>query len=407
MPTKKRTQKQKQKQKQTVIVNINEKPKTRRKRTTKKAPTKRTGESSHIPLDAIRDILFQLSKGTHTPNTIMTRVMATRTQDPQAEIIKDTQDEDKLPNRPPASLTPADAEYGILRGNTSQPSPFVSSTTESKADHTRRLKNNSYNRAPSIYDTEDDILRGNAPQTPLGAYIEQIAQNETPTMNQPPPSIHIETGTSGTDPSGVVDYDAAADIDMNEEFVKDVQEHGDFIDTLNKTRPPARFITSDAGKTNDRPFGDPLGSPLGGIAESRFVSPQAPEAFATQAVTQARALKFDGRIDKDLQEAGFRNAPEVFSAIQKWNNTHGPDDQIVVKSKTITVMKEGLAKNKNVKTLTALKEFDKNAPIELTHIPIPRKVKQSVNLGESSVPRKLQGARFKNILAESSGVTEL
>ena len=128
MPTKKRTQKQKQKQKQTVIVNINEKPKTRRKRTTKKAPTaKRTGESSHIPLDAVRDILFQLSKGTHTPDAIMTRVMATRTQDPQGEIIRDVRDADKLPNRPPTSLPPADAQQSILKGNTPQPSPFVSS----------------------------------------------------------------------------------------------------------------------------------------------------------------------------------------------------------------------------------------------------------------------------------------
>ena len=62
--------------------------------TTKKAtPAKRTGESSHIPLDAVRDILFQLSKGTHAPDAIMARVMATRTQDPQAEIIRDKQDE--------------------------------------------------------------------------------------------------------------------------------------------------------------------------------------------------------------------------------------------------------------------------------------------------------------------------
>ena len=122
MPTKKRTQKQKQKQKQTVIVNINEKPKPRRKRTTKKAPpNKRTGESSHIPLDAVRDILFQLSKGTHAPDAIMARVMATRTQDPQGEILRDIRDADKLPNRPPTSLTPADAEEGILKGNTPQP----------------------------------------------------------------------------------------------------------------------------------------------------------------------------------------------------------------------------------------------------------------------------------------------
>ena len=138
MPTKKRTQKQKQKQKQTVIVNINEKPKPRRKRTTKKAPpAKRTGESSHIPLDAVRDILFQLSKGTHTPDAIMTRVMATRTQDPQGEIIRDIRDEDKLPNRPPTSLPPADAEDGILKGNTPQPSPFVSSTTGTNIDDVR------------------------------------------------------------------------------------------------------------------------------------------------------------------------------------------------------------------------------------------------------------------------------
>ena len=157
MPTKKRTQKQKQKQKQTVIVNINEKPKPRRKRTTKKAPTKRTGESSHIPLNAVRDILFQLSRGTHTPDAITARVMATRTQDPQGEIIRDVRDENRIPNRPPTSLTPVDIASGILRGNTPQPSPFVSSTTGTNIDDVRRNRNNYYKRPTSIFDPEAGI----------------------------------------------------------------------------------------------------------------------------------------------------------------------------------------------------------------------------------------------------------
>jgi len=325
----------------------------------------------------------------------MTREMATRTQNPQQEIIRDTQDESKLPNRPPTSLPPADAEQSILSGNTPQPSPFVSSTTGTNIDDAHRIRR-----------------RMVEPQTPLNAFLEQISQHETPIMHQPPPSINIEVGPSGTDPTGEVDYDST-----DAEVAKDTQYLGDYQDTLNKSRRQSNHMSGiddffrhaqEVGASpND--FLRPTSTEKAGfpVAHSRFVSPEPPEAFAQPAITQAHGQKVDGRIDKDLQQAGFRNAPEVFLAIQKWNNTHGPDDQIVAKSKTIAVMKEGLAKNKNVKTLKALKEFDNTAPIQLTHIPMPRKVKQSVNLSDSSMPIKLQGARFKNIITESSGATDL
>ena len=284
MPTKKRTQKQKQKQKQTVIVNINEKPKTRRKRTTKKAPTKRTGESSHIPLDAVRDILFQLSKGTHSPDAIMTRVMATRTQDPQGEIIRDIRDEDKLPNRPPTSLPPADAEDGILKGNTPQPSPFVSSTTGTNIYDVRRNRNNYYKRPPSKFDAdaEDGILGGNTPS--------------------PSPFVDSITGTSGTDPNVEVFYDSS-----DAELAKDEQYLRDYQDTLAKTGLPSRYITS----------GEP--SPLITKVEGRFASSDVPEAFATPAVLQANSIKMNLKTNEELALAGFSGAKELRTAINTWN----------------------------------------------------------------------------------------
>ena len=294
MPTKKRTQKQKQKQKQTVIVNINEKPKPRRKRTTKKAPTKRTGESSHIPLDAVRDILFQLSKGTHTPDAIMTRVMATRTQDPQGEIIRDIRDADKLPNRPPTSLPPADAEEGILKGNTPQPSPFVSSTTGSNIDDVRRNRNNYYKRPPSKFDPDAGILGGNTPA--------------------PSPFVDSTTGTSGTDPIVAVDYDgdggydsADGGYDSNAEVAKDAQYLGDYQDTLAKTGLPSRYITS----------GEP--SPSITKVEGRFASSDVPEAFATPAVLQANSIKMNLKTNEELALAGFSGAKELRTAINTWN----------------------------------------------------------------------------------------
>ena len=187
--TKAKTQKQKQKQKQTVIVNINnEKPKTKRKR--KPTQRKSAGASSHIPVDAVRDILFQLSKATHTPDSTITRALVTTRSNPQAEIVKDKAEEAQLPNRPPATMTSNDAEIGILRANVAQQSPFSFSEAEDRQEDINRLRN-----------------RFLTPTTPLDAYLEQISQPHTPLLQQPPPQIHISEGPSGTDAIGEVDYD--------------------------------------------------------------------------------------------------------------------------------------------------------------------------------------------------------
>ena len=44
-------------------------------------------------------------------------------------------------------------------------------------------------------------------QTPVNAFLEQISQHETPTMNQPLQRVSIETEPSGTKPIGAFDYD--------------------------------------------------------------------------------------------------------------------------------------------------------------------------------------------------------
>ena len=190
--TKAKTQKQKQKQKQTVIVNINnEKPKTRRKRKpTTATQRKPAGASSHIPLDAVRDILFQLSKGPRTTNPISERVMATATSNPQAEVIKDEHEKATLPNRPPAIMSETEATSIRSKAKVKNQSPFSFPEAEEKQEDVHRFENKLI-----------------SPTTPLNAYLEQIAQPHTPLLQQPPPQIHITEGPSGTDATGELDFD--------------------------------------------------------------------------------------------------------------------------------------------------------------------------------------------------------
>ena len=297
MPTKKRTQKQKQKQKQTVIVNINEKPKPRRKRTTKKAPpTKRTGESSHIPLNAVRDILFQLSRGTHTPDAITARVMATRTQDPQAEIIRDVRDENRIPNRPPTSLTPIDTASGILRGNTPQPSPFVSSITQhSPSIFDVAEEYNTYTQLPTDDQrlVDEYILGGNTPPPPsifatteeYGTYTKLPTDDRhlvdeyvlggnapppspfvEPTMNQPPPTTHIadeeeyETYTKiPTDDQHLIDEYV---LGGNATQPSSIFDTGLGILGGNTPTPPSPFADSTTKKNTEPPPPSPFVDPI-------------------------------------------------------------------------------------------------------------------------------------------------
>jgi len=299
--TKAKTQKQKQKQKQTVIVNINEKPKTKRKRKpTAPIQRKPVGASSHIPLDAVRDILFQLSKGTHTPDPIMARVMASTKPNPQAEIIKDEQEKATLPNRPPATMPENDAALIRLRAKSIAQSPFIFPEAEEKQEDVHRF--------------ESKLI---SPTTPFNAYLEQRSQHETPLLHQPPPQIHITEGPSGTDPIGEVDYDAIEEREPDAEVAKDNQEIFDYVKSiglsLGRTGQEHQQLME---RRREPTFAEKAGF---AVAESRFTSPEAPFAEARPAVAQAGAHRVNPNTRSSLQQANFRNAGEARDAIQTWS----------------------------------------------------------------------------------------
>ena len=347
MPNKsiKKTQKQKQKQKQTVVVNIhNEKPTRRRKpRTTlqrKPLGTNNTQQSTAniipqqpssstsfnpkityaqpaesvettVKNDEVRDLLFKLGKQQQTTNAIMTRAIATRTSNPQGEVILDAQDEARLPYRPPSSLTENDAELSRLRSISSKKSPFSFSTAEEQSDDVHRIVNKLV-----------------APQTPLTEILNQVAEHQTPQMNQPPPEIHVEASTSGTDPIGEVDMDTVEPLSMpssgNKELAKDLEEFFKYTKALGI---PNELLRQEqkAPSILEQP-----GTP---VAEARFISPI--KAQAVEAVEQAGAKKVNTRADGRMQQADFTNAIEARDAVKLWNKHHKQTDQ------EINLYKEG------------------------------------------------------------------
>ena len=307
--TKAKTQKQKQKQKQTVIVNINEKPKTRRKRKPTAPKRKPVGASSHIPVDAVRDILFQLSKGTHTPDSTITRTL-TR-PNPQAEILKDKAEEATLPNRPPITMPENEAELIRLRAKATAQSPFSFSDAEQQTDDIHRFENKLI-----------------APQTPLNAYLEQVSQHQTPIMHQPPLEIHIEEGPSGADAIGELDYNASGEYGQAEydaavarepdaEVAKDNQEIFDYVKSIGLSMGRTGQEHQQLMERRREPtFAEKAGF---AVAESRFTSPEAPFAEARPAVAQAGGKKVNPNTHSSLQQANFRNAGEARDAIQTWS----------------------------------------------------------------------------------------
>ena len=65
------------------------------------------------------------------------------------------------------------------------------------------------------------------------------------------------------------------------------------------------------------------------VAESRFASPEAPEALAELLVNQAKSKKVNSNTDSRLQVADFRNKPELIKAIKLWNKEQ-PTRQITI-----------------------------------------------------------------------------
>ena len=330
---KKKTQKQKQKQKQTVIVNIhNEKAKPARQRRKPAGPLPQMKQTivqppplyypaSFIPPphakeksnNEVRDLLFRLGKEQQTTNAIMARTLAGTKLNPQHEIVLDKQEEAAtLPNRLPRNMTENDAALLRKRAQLARDTPFVFSDVEEQTEDVHRIKN-----------------RMVAPQTPLNAFLGKLSEHQTPQMNQPAPTIHVEAGTSGTDAIGEVDLDTVEEETPAKGHAADAQYLLDFIDTLDKTRPPQ--YTGILSPPQRAPtLAEKAGLP---VAESRFTSPEPPEAHASPAVQHAESEAPDRKLRTELGESGFNNFGEVKDAIQTWSRLN-PEKKIQVSHST-------------------------------------------------------------------------
>jgi len=322
MPIKKGNQKQKQKQ--TVIVNINEKPKTQTRRRRKAtAPLKQQQQHSNMQMfnpsiinkpsqinDDVKELLLKLGKAHQTNNDLISRVLAVQQVNPQNEMVIDTNEEATLPNRTNSSMSSHDAEMIRLRAITAQYAPFSFSNAEEQTEDINRVQN-----------------RMVAPVIPINAYIEQLTHHESPTLKQPPPEIHTEAGTSGTDPIAVVDYNDTLPTDQQRqpdaEVAKDLDEFFQYTKALGIMNPLHHQPTAPT-------LLEKAGYPT---AQARFLSPEPPEAHAEPAVLQAESKKVNAKTHPTLQKADFKNASEAREAIQTWN-AHQPIQNKINLTKT-------------------------------------------------------------------------
>ena len=120
------------------------------------------------------------------------------------------------------------------------------------------------------------------------------------------------------------DDDFAETSDMRGVY-KDTQAFYDYMKTVNlstgastRSRPSLAELLSPEKEPS---LAEKLNMPR---AESRFASPEAPEALAELLVTQAKSKKVNSNTDSRLQAADFRNKPELIKAIEVWNRSH-PD----------------------------------------------------------------------------------
>ena len=100
----------------------------------------------------------------------------------------------------------------------------------------------------------------------------------------------------------------------DKEVAKDVQYFLDYMKTLDMTAPNRDSVLSTP--TREPTLVEKLNMP---VAESRYASPEAPEALAEILVQQASGRKVNSNTDARLQVADFRNKPELMKALKQWN----------------------------------------------------------------------------------------
>ena len=158
-----------------------------------------------------------------------------------------------------------------------------------------------------------------------------IVQEDRVESNEPP--INLEPLSMGAGQSFTREFiPEFTEFDESNELIgvsdaevaKDNQEFFDYMKTLNlstgvstRSRQGAELLSPE----REPSLAEKLNMPR---AESRFASPEAPEAEAELLVNQAKSKKVNSNTDSRLQAADFRNKPELIKAIELWNRSH-PD----------------------------------------------------------------------------------
>ena len=88
----------------------------------------------------------------------------------------------------------------------------------------------------------------------------------------------------------------------------------DYMKTIGITTPQPEV--SLLTPTREPTLAEKLNMPT---AESRYASPEAPEALAEILVEQASGRKVNANTDSRLQVADFKNKAELLKAIKQWN----------------------------------------------------------------------------------------
>ena len=226
--------------------------------------------------------------------------------------------------------------------------------------------------------TLTDELRPTSEEIDLGIVPQEaglIVQEDRVESNEPP--INLQPLSMGAGQSFtrefIPEFVETSEIRgvSDAEVAKDNQEFFDFMKTIDistgsstRSRQGAELLTP----TREPTLAEKLNMP---VAESRFASPEAPEALAELLVNQARSKKVNSNTDSRLQAADFRNKPELIKAIELWNKSH-PDQKMTY-----------LRQNKSQLTLDEL-EIEATAN-DITFTDIKQNTKRKVKVKGSTI----------------------
>jgi len=187
--------------------------------------------------------------------------------------------------------------------------------------------------------TSEEIDLGIVPQEAGLIVQEDRVETNEPPINLKPLSMGAEASFNNSlIPAAIAEEDDEFADDSNmrggvslfpndPEIAKDNQEFFDFMKTIDistgastRSRQGAELLSPE----KEPSLAEKLNMPR---AESRFASPEAPEALAELLVTQAKSKKVNSNTDSRLQAADFRNKPELIKAIEVWNKSH-PDQKM-------------------------------------------------------------------------------